>query len=238
VKEKGLCFGYLGDYCSYAVAEHAVLMAMILLRKLKTQEKQFLNFCRENITGQQIRQRKILVIGVGQIGKNIAELAKNLKAEVKGVDIEQRESDVEYVSLKEGLSWAEIVFCALPLTEKTNKLLNYDLLKSVGKIFLINVSRGEITPEKDLQRLINEKKVIGLGLDVFENEKEMASCFRSKRNTKSAKENIIENLFKQDNVIFTPHNAFNTEESLEEKAKQSVEALVQYLDNKTFLHSL
>jgi len=151
---------------------------------------------------------------------------------VKGVDIVKRHSDLSYVSLKEGVKNADIIFCALPLTNKTKGMLNYKILKNINKgALLINIARGEITPLKDLKRLLDEDVLGGIALDVFENESALADVFRNeKRENQNIEENVltISELKNRDNVLFTPHNAFNTKEALEQKARLSVEAVVEF----------
>ncbi len=76
--------GYLGDYCSRAVAEHAVMAMMALLRKLKRQMQSFDAFSRDHLTGAECRGRHALIVGVGCIGAQIADIAWGLRMEVKG----------------------------------------------------------------------------------------------------------------------------------------------------------
>jgi len=227
--------GYLNNYCSRAVAEHAILAMMTLLRRLKSQIKSFDQFHRDDLTGLECRNRNVLVVGVGNIGTEIADLAKGLRMNVKGVDIDPGNKNISYVSLFEGVQWAEIIFCAAPLTAQTNQMLNYKLFQNTGQgKFLINISRGEITPIADLEKLLKDGILAGMSLDVFPDEKGLADFLRSSMKEKNDDLNILLNLSKQDNVLFTPHNAFNTEESVMNKARLSVEAITHFLQNNTF----
>lgn len=227
--------GYLGTYCSRAVAEHAIMVAIALMRKLIDQLDKFKKFNRDYITGLECRKRKALVVGVGNIGREIADLCKILGMEVRGVDIKPKKRNLKYVSLEKGVQWAEIVFCALPLTELTKNLLNYELLNSTeNNLFLINISRGEITPIDDLKRLLDEQKLKGLGLDVFENEPELGKALRSYRKINDDYTKSMLDLTSYGNVIFTPHNAFNTEEALERKVIETAEAVKIFLKKGKF----
>ncbi len=233
--------GYLATYCSRAVAEQAIMAMMVLLRKTKRQIKSFSTFKRDDLTGRTIEKKKAIIIGVGNIGFQLIDLAQGLKMQVKGVDIDPRQAAVEYVSLEKGLRWADVIFVALPLTDVTNGMLNYQILSLVnaGTIF-INVSRGEISPIADLERLLLEEKLGGVALDVYEKEKEIAEYLR-KDKKQSIDKGIREKaerllrLEKKDNVLFTPHNAFNTEEALYEKAKLSAKSIEAFLQTGKFL---
>src|SRR3989338_4099437 len=167
--------GYLGDYCASAVAEQAMVMIGMLLRRMKKQIKNFENFDRNGLTGGEFRARRLLVVGVGNIGKQVVEIGQGLRMDVRGVDIKRNMQRLKYVSLNNGAGWADVIICAAPLTAKTRGMLDYALFKKARPgLVLVNVSRGEISPIKDLAKLLKQGKLGGLGLDVFEEEADLA----------------------------------------------------------------
>lgn len=232
---KKLPCGYLPDYCSRAVAEQAILMMMALLRKLRAQTRNFFSFERDHLTGDECLGKNLLVIGVGRIGSQIVDLGRGLRMNVRGVDTEKRLSDLEYVGLLDGLRWANAAICALPLTPQTRGFLNYETLKQ-AKILnvFINIARGEVSPIEDLKRLLDEQTICSLGMDVYENEGVLGEALRSGSSVKDRTGRIIQELAGRDNVLFTPHNAFNTHESVERKADLSMKAVMFFLDNGIF----
>jgi len=227
--------GFLGNYCARAVAEQAILMMMALLRKLKKQTQQFVSFARDGLTGKECLKRHALIIGVGNIGSEIAGMARGLNMRVRGVDIAPTFQGIDYVSLSQGLAWAEVIFCALPLTGQTDGMLNRAAFQKTepGSIF-INIARGEISPIADLKQLLDEGILAGIGLDVYPQEGIMADSLRAGQGDKTPEGRTILKLAHDERVIFTPHNAFNTTEALEQKASLTAEAVVSYLKNKTF----
>lgn len=231
-----LALGYLPSYCARAVAEQAFLMLLSLFRKLKAQTKNFDSFCRDGLTGVEAQGKNILIVGVGNIGSEIVDIAKGFRMKVAGVDIVKKLSTIEHVDLKTGLAWADAVICACSLTNETKGLLGYEALRRVKTgTFFVNVARGEISPLKDLKRLLDENILGGLGLDVYENESAIAHWFRlSKKEPADAAIKIVLELSKRDNVVFTPHNAFNTKEALERKAEQTIESVVSFLTQGIF----
>ncbi|OGX37828.1 MAG: hypothetical protein A3C36_05920 [Omnitrophica WOR_2 bacterium RIFCSPHIGHO2_02_FULL_52_10] len=227
--------GFLDDYCGRAAAEQAVLMMMALLRKLKKQAGNFRAFSRDGITGAQCKGRRAFVAGVGHIGAEIVDITKGLRMEVKGFDIEHKIKGLVYVPLAEGIAWADVVFCALPLTEATRGMIGYEALKqgSPGKIF-VNVARGEISPAGELKRLLEEGAVGGIGLDVFPEESALAHRLRAGTESSNQEVKTVLELAERDEALFTPHNAFNTQEALEQKAALSAQAVKQFLARGTF----
>jgi D-lactate dehydrogenase len=245
----GACISaaYLPEYAARPVAEQALMMWTALLRNLTVQRKSFETFHRDGLTGREIRNRRITVIGVGNIGGEIVDIAHGLKMQILGVDIKPR-AEIEmkyglrYTTLKEGLKNADIAVCALPLTKITCGMLNYEILKLMpeNSIF-INVGRGEVSPSQDLLKLLNEGIFGGIGLDVYDFEKELASVLRggeklSKLNPEANKSvTATLSLMKNQNVILTPHNAFNTEESVERKSLRTAENITAYFKTGKFL---
>jgi D-lactate dehydrogenase len=230
--------GHLVNYCSRAVAEQAVLLMLALLRKLPRQLEQFEVFHRDGLTGLEAKGRNALVVGVGNIGQEIVDIAKGLGMEVCGVDIVRRKKGLKYVSLKGGIAWAEVIFCALPLTKKTVGLLGQGLLSQAKRRpFLVNIARGEITPFDDLIRLMEGKVLAGLALDVYQAESILAESLRSSCDDSPLVE-AAHRLKNFENVIFTPHNAFNTAEALLLKCQQTVDAVDMFLRKGKFPHGV
>jgi len=230
-----ISYGYLPAYCSRAVAEQAILMLLALSRKLPRQMNQLKMFCRDGLMGREILGKRLLVVGVGRIGRECVLMAKGLGMKVKGVDLEKREEDVDYVSLEQGLRWADAVICALPLTLATRELLNYAAFSLVrpGLLF-VNVGRGEVSPLKDMGLALSQGLLAGAALDVYPQEQEIAGALRREgREAEIFK--TFERMMKEYNVLFTPHNAFNTEESVERKAQQTIESVIHFLKTGFFL---
>ncbi|MBN1870013.1 MAG: hydroxyacid dehydrogenase [Candidatus Omnitrophica bacterium] len=233
----GISYGFLGNYCARAVAEQAALMMMALMRNLKKQEKNFVAFSRDGLTGTECKGKRALVVGVGNIGREIVDIGRGLGMEAKGVDIAQTLKKFAYVPLNEGIEWADIIFCALSLTEKTNGMLNYEALNKArtGAIF-INIARGEIAPLEDLKRLLDEGKISGIGLDVYAQEGFLADSLRAGKSDETPQGKLVLELAQSDKAVLTPHNAFNTKEALARKAALTVESVVSCLKKGTFPH--
>lgn len=219
--------GHLPEYCTRAVAEHAALLWMALLRRLPRQMRQFAQFQRDGLTGVECAGRRLLVVGVGRIGREILRLGRGLEMPTRGVDLVRRHADVEYVAPEEGLPWADVIVCAMNLTPQNTGWFHRGRFAGVrrGTIF-INVARGELAPTEDLARLLDEGTLGGVGLDVFEDEPRLAVALRAKAGSFP--------LAGRPDVILTPHNAFNTQEAVERKAAQAAAETARFLRERRF----
>lgn len=227
--------GYLPSYCSRAVAEQALMLWMALLRRLPMQLRQFAGFDRDGLTGAECLGTTLLVAGVGNIGSEICRLGGALGMEVLGADIVRRHQGLKYVDLDEGVPMADVIVCAMNLTPENRGIMCYDLLKRArpGAVF-VNVARGELSPLRDLRRLLDERRLGGAALDVYEDEASLAVSLRSGRPEDDEKARICLELSTRHNVILTPHNAFNTREALQRKAEQSAGQAGLFLAEKAF----
>ena len=221
---------HLPHYCSRAVAEHAILLVMALLRKLPQQVGQFPKFHRDGLTGRECMGKRLLVVGVGNIGSEIVKIGIGLGMDTRGVDILQKYPFVTYGSIEDGLSWADVIVCAMNLTKENTGYFRYDVLKRARRgVMFVNVARGELSPTNDLVKLLDEGHVGALALDVYENESALAVGLRSGKSDFP--------LLGRPNVILTPHNAFNTAEAVERKAEQTVRQVEHFLQNGKFAAS-
>jgi D-lactate dehydrogenase len=91
----------------------------------------------------------------------------------------------------------------------------------------VNIGRGEFTPTEDMVMLLDEGHLGGLALDVYENESTLAVALRSGKSGFP--------LLGRPNVILTPHNAFNTAEAVDRKARQTIQQIDHFLMHNWFL---
>ena len=142
--------------------------------------------------------KTVLIIGVGNIGQECAKRFKAFGTKVIGADIFDSKcgfvDEFFYMdSLSTALKLCDVAVLCLPLTEKTEHLINKETLSFFKKdAVLINISRGKVINEADLAEALNEGNLRGAALDVFEQEP---------LSPKSP-------LWDMDNVYLTPHNSF------------------------------
>jgi len=233
--QAGLPLGYLPLYCNRAVAEQAMLLWMALWRKLSRQIDQLATFMRDGLTGREAQGKTLLVVGVGNIGYQVVRIGRGLEMRVLGVDIVKRHDDLDFVSIEDGLPQADVIVCAMNLTQKNRAYFNYHLLSQARRSALfINISRGELSPVADLLRLLKEKRLAGAALDVYDREGELAVASRQGIAARTPYVQTVRQLAAMENVILTPHNAFNTAEAVQRKAAQSIEQIEYIFNNGRF----
>ena len=233
---ENLKYGYLPLYCNRAVAEQALTLWMALLRKLPRQINNFQSFKRDGITGRETAGRNLLVLGVGNIGSEIVKIGQGLGMNVKGVDPLEKFDFVNYASYEEAAPQADIIVAAMDLNPDSEGYFSYEKLKQAkpGAIF-INIARGELSPLDGLLRLLEENHLSALGMDVYENEKLIGPAMRGEISADTPQLQALKKLTELDNVIFTPHNAFNTSEAVERKSEQSIQQLKEFKKTGNFL---
>lgn len=233
-----LLLGHLPLYCARAVAEQAMLFWTALLRRLPAQQKAFARFHRDGLTGRETKGRRLAVIGVGQIGFEVVAIGRALGMDVVGVDLLEKHPDVIYASPEEALNGADVVVAAMNLTGANRGYFTPDLLWRCrrGAVF-VNVSRGEFSPAPVLLDLLRDGQLSGVGLDVYDGESRLAVALRGGEELDDTDEGVraVIELGQREDVILTPHNAFNTSEAVGRKSSQSVEQLLHLREHGTFL---
>lgn len=228
--------GHLPKYCSRAVAEQAMLLWMSLLRKLPAQTEHFRNFDRDGLTGFECEGKNLLVVGVGNIGSEIVRIGTGLGMNVLGVDVVRRHTSVYYVPIEEGLSNADVVVCSMNLTSSNTGFFNSERFRTFRKgALFVNVARGEMSPPTDILRALDDGILSGVGLDVYDHESVVAVSLRAGKPTDDPSVLAVLELAKRMNVILTPHNAFNTHESVKRKSRQTMEQLAHFREHGVFL---
>ncbi|CEM38575.1 unnamed protein product [Vitrella brassicaformis CCMP3155] len=226
-------FGHLPLYCVRAVAEQAIMLLLSLSRKLAQQRSQWHQFHRDGLTGMELKGKKMVVVGVGNIGSEVCRLGLALGMNVVGVDIAIKYSDlVPYQEPEVALKGAHCVVVCMNLTSCNIGYMTphrLSLLKE-GALF-VNISRGEFCASSLLLKALDEGRLGGVALDVFSHERSLAEMLRDKiappPDTPQAQEvEAVMRLAADPRVTLTPHNSFNTAEAVDRKASQSVQQLV------------
>lgn len=228
--------GYLPLYCNRAVAEQAMTLWMALLRRLPRQMSQFRSFERDGLTGSECHGKTLVVTGVGNVGHEVVAIGRGLGMTVFGVDPVRRWTDVQYLSYPEAASRADVLVAAMNLSAANRGFFDRDRLGRIkaGAVF-VNIARGELVDAAALLRLLETGHLAGVGVDVYEDEPALAVALREGREPPGTSTAAILALGRRDDVILTPHNAFNTAESVARKAEQSVRQMLHFAREGRFL---
>ncbi len=243
-KERGIKVAYVPSYGSHTVAEYTFGLLLCLIRKIydayhRVRESGIFNV--ENLTGKELYSKTIGVVGTGRIGTNVIKIAKGFEMKVLAYDKYPNESlaqdlGFKYVSFEELLKNSDVITFHIPYTSETHHLLNKDNISLVKKgAYIINTSRGGIIETEALFQSLKSKEIAGAALDVLEEEslikedQELLSkeAIKEPEKLKNMLLNII--FIDLDNVIVSPHNAFNTEEALQNLLATSIENINNFL---------
>jgi D-3-phosphoglycerate dehydrogenase / 2-oxoglutarate reductase len=201
-----------------AVAEHAFALMLSLIRNVPRQDaairrgewpRKAVGFARTTTLG---------IVGLGRIGKAVAERANAFGFKVLAAEIAPDLGFVEahrvaLVSFEELLKRSDVVSLHVPKTAQTRNMIRRETLGLMKPTaFVINTSRGGVVNEGDLYEALKAGRLAGAGLDVFEKEPPGSNP-----------------LFTLDNVILTAHTAGVDRKSREDMARVPAQAIVKLL---------
>jgi len=225
----GIKVANVPDYSPHAIAEHAILLLLSIVRQLllgQTLMKRH-DFRIHKLVGFDLFDKEVSVIGYGEIGKVITRILLGFGCKVFVYDPyyvpSSKDLHVQFVSLHNALKSKKAIFLSCPLTKETFHLIGKkELAKMANDTILINTARGEVLDTIALVSALNKHEILGAGLDVIEDE----SKFFSKNLAGSTFMNyLLEQLIEMPNVIITPHRAYLTAEALEGRAKTTFKNL-------------
>lgn len=231
-KKKNIDIKNTTKYGGITVAEYQFGLILNLTRKINKAQERLKNksFSKNDLQGIDLYGKTIGVIGCGNIGKNVIRIANGFGMDVlvytRTIDNElPNKMNFTYVSLDEIYSNSDIISVNVPITDETYHLINEDAFNKMKKnAILINTSRGKIINSDALISAIENNKIGGAALDVIEGEKFLKGDFLDISNNQ--KEDVVENLEKLlgfENVIITPHNAYNTKEAVDRILEETIE---------------
>lgn len=220
-RERGIAISNASGYADEAVAELSISLMIQLLRQLdKAESRTRSGGTKAGLSANLLQGKTVGIIGAGAIGKRLAALLKAFGAtvivhnrhEVKDANIDKN------VSLDELLKIADIVSLHCPLTEETKGMIGAKQLSMMkNSAFLINTARGQVVDNKALAEALDKGEIAGAACDVFDMEPPLPADYP---------------LLKAKNAILTPHLAFFSQESLNDRAKIVFANLYAWLDGK------
>lgn len=232
-------------YGENTVAEHALALILALLRRIpeSIERVKFSGFDPSGLTGHDIKDKVVGVVGTGHIGQNLIKYVLAMGAKVLAYDKFPNETlarslGFEYVDLDYLMSKADIISYHVPYNKETKHLFNKQSLNLVKQgVIVINTSRGGIIETDALFDGIKSGVIGGAGLDVIEEEsfiKEEIEILYSDRYSEVDYKTVLENklLLNFKNVIVTPHNAFNSVEALNRIVETTIKNVELYISQK------
>ena len=213
-------------YSPHAVAEHAVALILTLNRKTHKAYNRVRegNFSLERLTGFDLFEKTVGVIGTGKIGQAFCNIMLGFGCKVLAFDLfENKElaaKGVEYVPLIDVLQQSDIISLHCPLNEQTKHIINGQTIAMMKEgVMLINTSRGGLIDTPAVIALLKNGKIGYLGLDVYEQEEKL---FFKDLSENIIQDDMIMRLLSFPNVLITSHQGFFTEEALTQIAQTTL----------------
>lgn len=228
-------------YSPQAVAEHAVALILTLNRKTHKAYNRVRegNFSIEKLTGFNLYNKTVGVIGTGKIGIAFCNIMLGFGCKVIASDLFEsaylKEKGVMYKPIDEILNQSDIISLHCPLTPETKYLFNSIAFnKMKDGAMLINTSRGALIKTADAIAALKSGKLGYLGIDVYEQEE---NIFFKDLSESIIHDDLIERLISFHNVLITPHQGFFTIEALDQIAATTLKNLTDFekglpLDNE------
>ena len=213
-------------YSPYAVAEHAIALILTLNRKTHKAYNRVRegNFSLDRLTGFDLHDKIIGVIGTGKIGQVFCKIMQGFGCKVLAFDIiankDLEATGVAYLPLMEILQQADIISLHCPLNEQTKHIINKQAIGLMKEgVMLINTSRGALVDTSSTIDGLKTGRIGYLGLDVYEQEEKL---FFNDLSENIIQDDDIMRLLSFPNVLITSHQGFFTQEALSEIAKTTL----------------
>ena len=222
----GIAVTRVPAYSPSSVAGHAMALLLSLCRQThraytRTRER---NFSLEGLVGMDLKGRTIGLLGTGRVGAEMAAMAMGFGMRVIACDpAPQWGMDIEYVTWAELVRRADILSLHCPLTPETYHIVSRAAMHAMKPgVYIINTSRGALIDSEALLDMIKKGHVGAAGLDVYEEE---ADVFYEDVSNKVMRDDTLNLLLSQPNVLVTSHQAFLTDEALRAIAETTLRSI-------------
>ncbi|MGN0168694.1 MAG: NAD(P)-dependent oxidoreductase [Acetatifactor sp.] len=231
IKEAGLKSANVPAYSPSAISEHTVLLILAVLRKLKKQLKTIEDqyFFITGLRGRELRSMTVGVVGAGRIGSKTIQNLTGFGCKILACDKYHNpyvESVAEYVSFQDILEKSDIVVLHCPMIQENYHLINEETIKKMKEgAILVNTARGGIVDTEAVYKALVSGRLGAFAMDVYEYE---GNTQRKDYRGKELDDELLKNLLAMDNVIFTSHTAFYTDEAIENIIDTSLKNLYEW----------
>lgn len=235
-KQLGMQVVRVPAYSPHAVAEHAIALILTLNRKIhrayyRVREG---NFSLNGLLGFDLYGRTAGLIGTGKIGRIVGQILAGMGCKVLAYDPfpnDEFSEFGEYVSLEKLYGESDIISLHCPLTPSNTHLINSSAIAQMKPgVMLINTSRGGLIDTQAVIDGLKEKNIGYLALDVYEKE---ADLFFEDLSDEVIQDDLFERLLTFPNVIITGHQAFFTQEALQNIAETTLSNITEIETKET-----
>ena len=246
-KARGISISYVPAYGENTVAEFAMALLLTVSRRMyecikKVQDEGL--FSQEGLRGFDLKGKTMGILGTGRIGVHMIRMAKGFDMKVVAFDLYPKQSMAQelgfsYVTLDELLAQSDVMSLHLPYMKETHHIINKESIRKMKKgSVLINTARGGLVETEALAEGLREGILLGVGLDVLEEEAfvedEARLLFEAHPKEEDLK-TILANhyLIAHPRAVIAPHNAFNTDEAIRRILDTVTQNMKAYMQNQS-----
>ncbi len=243
-RERGITVCNVPHYGENTVAEHTFALILSLSRRLRAVQEWLQQPSRSiaELRGFDLYGKTLGVIGAGNIGLHVIRIARGFGMRVLAYDVRPQPLLAEvlgftYTDLETLLRESDIVSLHVPATPETHHLINRDTLSKMKRgALLINTARGSVVDTEALLWALDEGILAGAGLDVIEGEeyiKEESALLKAPVAEQTLRKVVQAYLLmRRENVVFTPHIAFNSREAVQRILDTTLQNLKAFLQGQ------
>lgn len=221
------------EYSPQSIAEFSLGLLLSISRNIHQAHQRVRggNFSLNGLMGMELNKKSIGVLGTGKIGTSFCRLLSGFNCEILAFDKvsnpELEQMGVQYMSLDDLLQRSHVISLHLPLTPDTRYILDQTAFGNMkDDVIIINTSRGGLIDTKALIANLKSRKIKAAGLDVYEEEEEL---FFHDHSSDIILDDQYARLMTFPNVLLTSHQAFLTNEALQEIATTTADNIHGYL---------
>ncbi len=240
-KENNILVANTPHYGDYTVAEYSFGILLNLIRRICFGERELKNGDMYPETlGMELFDKTIGIIGTGSIGSKAIKIAKGFSMNVICYDVFEnpeieKEFKIKYVDLNTLCKLSDIITLHAPLNGASYHLIDEKKLALMKEnAIIVNTARGELIDTEALYNALLDKKIKGAALDVLEFEETIQNKRPGENiNLKNLRTSLINNkLLNLDNVIATPHIAYDTKEAVDRILNLTLCNLYEFVNNE------
>jgi len=231
------------SYSPYSVAEHVFALLLALIRHIPQSQSRAKeeNFTIEGLIGSELHGKTFGIIGAGQIGLAVAQIAHGFGCHVIAYDLkpdDPHDTDVPitFLPLEEVIAQSDILSLHVPLMTSTRHLIDAPCIATMKqKVILINTARGAIVDTLAVIAALKSGQIGAFGLDVYELED---SVFNHDLSSLILADDVFARLLTFNNVLITSHMGFLTHEALKDIAATTLASLTAFERNEALMNEI
>ena len=223
--ERGIFVTNVPDYCIQEVSDHTLALILGCARKIVSLDREVKEGIWEPHSAKgmlRLKEQVLGLIGFGNVARDLSTKAKAIGFRILAYDPYVKSSiflkyKVKKSSLEDLLRESDFISLHIPLTGETEKIIGLKEFQMMKRTcFFINTARGKVVDQKALVESLEKGLIAGAGIDVMEDEPP----------------DLMDPLFKLENVITTPHVGYYSDESEKELQRKAAEQVALVLNGK------